>query len=178
MRSDYITIMATKIQQTDRNRLIAQFLDKIVIDAGVGRLSNQPSFEEKALPQVMKDISLVSGQKPEVRRAKKSIAGFKIREGQIVGLRVTLRKKKMIDFFERIIKIVLPRVRDFRGLDPKIIDKGGTLNIGLKEHQVFPEINPEQSPIPFSLGVSIVPRIKNREKSVEKFRALGVPLKK
>lgn len=126
----------------------------------------------------MRDVSWIAGQKPQTRGAKKSIAGFKIREGQIVGLSVTLRKKKMVDFFERLIRIVLPRVKDFRGLDPKIIDKGGTLNIGLKEHQVFPEINPEQSPISFSLGISIVPRIKNREKAVEMFRALGVPLKK
>ena len=84
----------------------------------------------------------------------------------------------MVDFFERLIRIVLPRVRDFRGLDPKIIDKGGVLSIGLKDTQAFPEINPEQSPISFSLGISIVPRVKNREKAVEQFRSLGVPLKK
>ncbi|MBI4087605.1 MAG: 50S ribosomal protein L5 [Candidatus Liptonbacteria bacterium] len=167
-----------KSKQSNLGFEATKFLEKVVIDVGVGRLSGQPNFEEKALSQITKDLSLVAGQKPQVRRAKKSIAGFKTREGQIVGLRVTLRKKKMVDFFERLIRIVLPRVRDFRGLDPNIIDQGGTLNIGLKESVVFPEINPEQSPISFSLGISAVPRIKNREKSVEHFRALGVPLKK
>ena len=167
-----------KIKQSKGEKHIGEFLQKIVIDAGVGRLSNQPNFEEKSLLQVVKDLSAISGQKPEIRRAKKSIAGFKIREGQIVGLRITLRRKKMVDFFERLIRIVLPRVRDFRGLDSKIIDKGGTLNLGLKEHVVFPEINLEQSPISFSLGMSIVPKIKNREKALEQFRAFGVPLKK
>ena len=170
--------MATKPQQSDHNKAVAQFLEKIVIDAGIGRLSNQPNFEDKALVQVTRDISLITGQKAQIRRAKKSIAGFKIRDGQIVGLKVTLRKKRMIDFFERLVRIVLPRVRDFRGLDLKTIDGGGTLNIGLKEQQVFPEIDPEHSPVSFSLGISVVPRIKNRGKAVETYRALGVPLRK
>src|SRR5262249_38604708 len=102
----------------NNNRKAARtFLEKIVIDAGVGRLSQTPNFEEKALVQVMSDLANMTGQKAEIRRAKKSIAGFKIREGQIVGLRVTLRREKMVDFFERLITIVLPRVRDFTGLE-------------------------------------------------------------
>lgn len=157
---------------------VRKFLEKIVVDAGVGRLSQTPNFEDKALVQVMRDLSLMTGQKAQIRRSKKSIAGFKMREGQIVGLRVTLRRDKMVDFFERLISIVLPRVRDFNGLDPKIIDKAGVLNIGLREQGVFPEISPEQSPISFSLGIAIVPRIRNRAEAEQTFRALGVPLKK
>jgi len=157
---------------------IRSLLEKAVIDAGVGRLSQQPNFEEKILPQVMRDLAAVTGQQPQIRRAKESIAGFKIREGQIVGLRVTLRGAKMVDFFERLITIVLPRVRDFSGLEPSVIDQGGTLNIGVRDQLVFPEISPEQSPITFSLGASIVPKIRNREKSVEAFEKLGVPIKK
>lgn len=165
-------------QENPRKKEIRGFLEKIVIDAGVGRLSQTPNFEEKALVQVSKDIASMTGQKPQIRRAKKSIAGFKTREGQIVGLKVTLRRDKMVDFFERLITMVWPRVRDFSGLELGNIDENGTLNTGIREQVVFPEINPEQSPISFSIGVSMVPRIRNRAASLEEFRKLGVPLKK
>jgi large subunit ribosomal protein L5 len=154
------------------------FLEKIVVNSGVGRMSQQPSFEDKVLPLVMKDLAIMSGQKPHIRKATKSIAGFKIREGQIVGERKTLRHDKMVDFFERLINIVLPRVRDFVGISLSNIDKGGVLNIGIKEHLVFPEINPEETTLIFPLQVTIVPRHKDREKAVAAYRSLGVPLKK
>ena len=157
---------------------LSSFLEKIVIDVGVGRLSAQPNFQEKVLPQIMKDISALSGQKAQIRPAKKSIAGFKTREGQTVGLKITLRRKKMVDFFERLIRIVLPRVRDFGGIAPTAIDKHGVLNVGIREHVVFPEISPEQSPTSFSLGINIVPKIKSRDSSIETFKRMGVPLKK
>lgn len=168
-----------KTSHADPRRAEARaFLEKIVVDAGVGRLGQQPSFEEKILPQVVRDIAAMTGQKPQLRRAKESIAGFKLREGQIVGLRVTLRGEKMVDFFERLITIVLPRVRDFGGLEHSAIDQGGTLNVGLRDHFVFPEISPEESPVSFSLGASIVPKKKDHDISFEKFKALGVPMKK
>lgn len=156
---------------------IRAFLEKVVIDAGVGRLSQQANFEDKILPQIMTDIGLITGQKPQVRKAKKSIAGFKVREGQIVGIKVTLRKEKMVDFFERLITIVLPRVRDFIGLDEKNVDACGVLNLGVREQGVFPEISLEQSPVTFSIGVSMIPKKKNRQIAVEEFKKLGVPLK-
>jgi large subunit ribosomal protein L5 len=167
----------TKKTNSDRKAMRA-FLEKVVLDAGVGRLGQQPSFEEKILPQVMRDIASVTGQQPQIRRAKESIAGFKLREGQIVGLRVTLRQEKMVDFFERLITIVLPRVRDFNGLEHSAIDQGGTLNVGVRDHLVFPEIFPERSPVSFSIGVSIVPKVRNRVRSIEKFKEFGVPMKK
>jgi len=158
---------------------IRAFLEKIVIDAGVGRLGQQPNFEDKALPQVIRDIAAIAGQTPQKRKAKESIAGFKVREGQIVGLKLTLRKAKMVDFFERLITIVLPRVRDFNGLEHSAVDHGGTLNVGLRDQLVFPEISPEQSPITFGIGVSIVPKIKkNRAAAFEQYKAFGVPMKK
>jgi large subunit ribosomal protein L5 len=167
--------METKknIAQTPR-----EFLEKIVIDVGVGRLSQNSQFEDKGLPQVMRDVALLAGQQPQVRKARKSISGFKLREGQTVGLRITLRRQKMVDFFERLIRIVLPRVRDFIGLDTHTVDGGGVLNVGLKEHSVFPEINQEQSPVIFSLGISIVPKEKNREEALEAYRRFGVPFKR
>jgi large subunit ribosomal protein L5 len=167
----------TKKTHSDRKAMRA-FIEKVVVDAGVGRLSQQPSFEEKILPQVMRDIAAISGQQPQVRKARESIAGFKVREGTIVGLRVTLRREKAVDFFERLITIVLPRVRDFGGLEHSAIDQGGTLNVGVRDHLVFPEIVPEKSPVSFSIGVSVVPKVRNRVKSVEKFAAFGVPMKK
>ncbi len=165
-------------QLNKENVELRRFLEKVVIDAGVGRIGQQPNFEEKILPQISKDIAAITGQKPQIRRAKKSIAGFKLREGQIVGLRVTLRKAKMLDFFGRLITIVLPRVRDFGGLDIKTIDNGGVLSVGVREHIVFPEISPEQSPVSFSIGISIVPRIKDRARSIEEFKSFGVPFRK
>lgn len=165
-------------EENKRRKEIGRFLEKVVVDAGVGRLSQTPNFEEKALVQVSRDLADITGQKPQIRRAKKSIAGFKIREGQIVGLRITLRRARMVDFFERLITIVLPRVRDFSGLELSNVDTGGTLNLGVRDHLVFPEISPEHSPISFPIGVSAVPRIRNHDRSMETFRALGVPLKK
>ncbi len=165
-------------KQSENSRRVTQFLEKIVIDAGVGRAAQNPNFEERGLPQVSRDIALIAGQKPQVRRAKKSISGFKVREGQIVGLKATLRRGKMVDFFERLVKIVWPRVRDFRGVDLGAVDRGGVLNVGFKEQFVFPEVKPEESPLSFSLGVSIVPRKKDRQWAIEKFRELGLPLKK
>jgi len=167
----------TNSEQTTRKE-IRNFLEKIVVDAGVGRLSQTPNFEDKALVQVMRDIADMTGQAPQMRRATKSIAGFKIREGQIVGVRVTLRREKMVDFFERLITIVLPRVRDFGGLALSAVDHGGTLNVGVREQVVFPEISPEHSPVTFSIGASIVPKVKHREKALQMYRKLGVPLKK
>ncbi len=154
------------------------FLEKIVINVGVGRLSQQSNFEEKLLPQIMRDVAVIAGQAPRVRRAKKSIAGFKVREGQIVGVCLTLRGRKMVDFFNRLIMIVLPRVRDFRGIDPKVVDNGGVLNVGLREHLVFNEINPEESTLIFPLEISVVPCRRDRAAALKAYRELGVPLKK
>ena len=167
-----------KDTQKQQRREIRTFLEKVVIDVGVGRLSQTPNFEEKALVQVMRDIADMTGQQPQIRRAAKSIAGFKIREGQVVGVRVTLRREKMVDFFTRLVTIVLPRVRDFGGLNLSAVDHGGVLNVGIRDHVVFPEIVPEQSPITFPLGVNVVPRVKNREKAMAEYKKLGVPMKK
>lgn len=157
--------------------LAAQTIEKVVVNAGVGRASQQPNFEDKVLVQIMRDLSVMAGQKPQKRAAKKSIAGFKVREGQTVGLRTTLRGRLAVDFFERLITIVLPRVRDFTGLSPDIIDANGSLNIGFKEQLVFPEINPEESTFIFPLAVNIVPRKKDRAAALAAYHALGVPLK-
>lgn len=153
-------------------------LEKIVVNVGLGKMRNLTQFEEKLLPEVIKEISVITGQKPAVRRAKKSIAGFKTRTGDIIGLQTTLRGKRMKDFLARLINIVFPRVKDFRGIDLKNIDGGGNLNVGFKEQSAFPEINIEASKVNFGLQVTVVPKLRKREKAIELYRSLGLPLKK
>ncbi|OGY57037.1 MAG: 50S ribosomal protein L5 [Candidatus Colwellbacteria bacterium RBG_13_48_8] len=153
-------------------------LKKIVIATGVGRLRQNAQFEASILPEMMKDLSLITGQKPAPCPARKSIAGFKIRQGNLVGLKVTLRGRRMNDFLHRLINITLPRVRDFRGIEPKQIDKEGSLNIGFREHVVFPEIIPEESKFDFGLQVTLVSGIKDPVKAYHFFRdELKLPLK-
>lgn len=161
-----------------KNDLALPKLDRMVINVGVGRLSQQPNFEEKILPEITRELAEITGQKPSPTKAKKSIAGFKIRAGQIIGLKVTLRHKRMDDFLERLINVALPRLRDFRGIDLKNVDKSGNLNIGLRDHLIFPEINPEISKVDFGMEISIVSTAKKREEAIQLYRILGVPLKK
>lgn len=161
-----------------KNKLMAPKIEKVVINIGLGRLSQQANFEDKILPEIMSELASITGQKPVPTKAKKSIASFKTRIGQIIGLKVTLRGRRMFDFIERLVKIVLPRVRDFRGIDLKNIDKNGNLTVGIKEQVVFPEINQETSKINFGLESTIVARAKNKEEAIELFRLIGIPLKK
>jgi len=154
-------------------------LEKIVVNSGIGRLSQLPNFEEKVLPELMKEFALITGQRPATRIARQSIAGFKIRAGQIVGLKADLRSKRMVDFFQKLVKVVLPRMRDFRGINLKSIDNRGNLNIGFREQMVFPEISPEQSHHNYGLEVTIVPKqIKNRDKAIDFYREMNLPLQK
>jgi len=153
-------------------------LEKIVVSTTVGRLSQRPGFADKILPAIAKDLAVITGQKPAPRPARKSIAGFKIREGDIVGLKVTLRGKRMKDFLKKFVEVALPRVRDFRGIDPKAIDAQGNLTIGVREHIVFPEVNPDETKIDFGLEVTLVSSTKNKEESYKLFKSLGVPLMK
>jgi large subunit ribosomal protein L5 len=153
-------------------------LEKIVVNVGVGRLSAQPHFDDKILPEVMNELALITGQKPMTRLSRKSIAGFKLRMGTTIGLKVTLRGNRMKDFLERLIRVVLPRVKDFRGLDSKSVDSAGNLTIGFKEHLSFPEITADVSKVNFGLEVTLVPKMRNKEKAVELYRIMGLPFKK
>lgn len=153
-------------------------LEKIVISVGVGKMRNLAHFEDKILPEIVKELSLLAGQKPAERKAKKAISNFKTRAGDIVGLQVTLRGKKMEDFFMRMNAIVFPRVKDFRGVDPKKIDQHGNLNVGLKEQYVFPEIIIEQSNVNFGVQITCVPKVRKRDVAIDFYRAAGVPLMK
>lgn len=153
-------------------------ISKIVVNVGLGRLREQGGFDDKILPEIIKEVALITGQKPAIRQAKKSIAGFKIRAGESVGLVVTLRGKKMEDFLKRLTNFVLPRVKDFRGLSLTNVDQSGNLNFGFREQFVFPEIVPEKSKVNFGLQVTAVVNFKNREAAIDFYRSLGVPLMK
>ena len=153
-------------------------LEKLVVNTGLGRLSSQPNFEDKILPELVKEFSVIVGQKPAIRAAKKSIAGFKLRMGTVVGLKATLRKKRMEQFLKKMINVVLPRVRDFRGVKSTSIDQNGNLSIGLKEQLVFPEVSPETSKVNFGLEMTLVPKLKDKEKAVALYKELGIPFSK
>jgi len=153
-------------------------IDKVVINVGIGRLSGQPSFDDKILPELIKEISMICGQKPSVCRVKKSIAGFKVREGAVVGLKATLRGARLKEFLNKFINAVLPRVRDFRGINPKSLDQNGNLTMSLKEHYVFPEISSDYSKVNFGLEITVVPKLQKKEKATELYKELKIPFKK
>ena len=152
-------------------------LEKIVISTGVGKLRQRPGFTENILPAIEKDLAAITGQKAAPSGAKQSIAGFKVRQGDVIGLKVTLRGKRMNDFLTKLIGVVMPRIRDFHGINPKQIDKGGNLTIGIREHIVFPEVNPDEVKFDFGLEITLVSNAKNKEEGYELFKSLGVPLK-
>ena len=171
--------MNPRVRIIDENprETIKRSFEKIVVNAGIGRMLREPHFEDKGFVEIKKELGALTGQAPQVRRLRKSLAGFTAREGEPVGLRITLRGAKMVDFFLRLVRIVMPRVRDFRGIDISNIDAQGVLNLGIREQSVFPEINAEESRTAFSLGVNIVPKKKNRDLTIELYRSLGVPLR-
>lgn len=148
-------------------------LRKIVVNMGVGKAITEKKFMEEAV-EAMKTIA---GQKPVVTRSRQSIAGFKLREGQAVGCKVTLRGKRMYEFLDRLISLALPRVRDFRGLDPKGFDGNGNYSLGLTEQLVFPELNPDKFTSVQGMHVTIVTNSGNDDESRELLRAIGMPFR-
>ena len=147
-------------------------LEKVVINVGVGRLR-----DEKQHTAVIKAITLIAGQKPSPRPARKAIAAFKTRKGLVVGYKATLRGKMMWDFILRLISIALPRQRDFRGVSEDSFDAAGNLTIGFKEHIVFPEMIGEDVPSIFGFEVTVKTTAKRREEGVVLLKALGFPIK-
>ncbi len=155
-------------------------LEKIVVNSGVGKFREKSSFENKILPEISKQMAAITGQKPSFKKAKKSISSFKIREGDIIGLTVTLRGRLMNDFLKRLVNITLPRKKDFKGIDKKSVDSSGNLTIGFKDQYAFPEVEMDKSEVNFGLEVTLVPKDeknKNREKTIEIFKKLGIPFR-
>jgi len=156
------------------NNLAIPRIEKVVINVGTGHGLKDPKFNEV----VENTLQRITGQRPIKTVAKKSISNFKIRDGLVVGMVVTLRGKRMNDFIDKLVNVTLPRIRDFRGLEATCIDPKGNLNIGFKEHIAFPEIKPDEVEKIHGLQVSIVTTAKTREEGLELFRLLGVPFRK
>jgi len=149
-------------------------ITKAVVNVGFGRHAKEKAYIEK----VVDGLKRISGQKPVMAKARKSISSFKIREGMVIGASVKLRGARMYDFIDKLINITFPRVRDFRGISEKIIDRQGNLTVGIKEHLSFPEIKADDVENIFGLEISLSTNAKTREEGLEMFRLMGFPFKK
>lgn len=156
-----------------KNILSLPRLKKVVVNMGVGRAITEKKFLEEAV-EAMK---IIVGQKPVITLARQSIAGFKLREGQAIGCKVTLRGKRMYEFLDRLISVALPRVRDFRGLDPNGFDGQGNYTLGLTEQLVFPELNPDKFTHTQGMNVTLVTSTNSNDEARELLRRLGMPLR-
>ena len=149
-------------------------LEKIVVNIGVG----DASTNSKLLDAAKKELEMITGQKPVITKAKKSIAGFKIREGQAIGCKVTLRGEAMYTFLEKLVKIALPRVRDFRGISNKAFDGRGNYTLGIKEQSVFPEIVYDDIVKVRGMDIVFVTTAKTNEEALDLLKGFGLPFKK
>jgi large subunit ribosomal protein L5 len=149
-------------------------LDKIVVNIGVGDGAHDSKFVEAA----QKDLEIITGQKAVITKAKKSIAGFKLREGQPIGVKVTLRGENMYNFMEKLIKVSLPRVRDFRGASPKALDGFGNYTLGIKEQLIFPEIEFDNIVKLRGMDIVFVTTAKTNEEAFELLSGFGMPFRK
>ena len=149
-------------------------LQKIVINVGVGKATQQASLLEGAVA----DLRVITGQKPLVTKAKKSIAGFKLREGNAIGVKVTLRGDRMWEFFDRLITLAIPRIRDFRGLDPDGFDGSGNYNFGVTEQLIFPEIDYDKVEKIKGMNITFVTTAPTDEQGRALLRELGMPFRK
>jgi large subunit ribosomal protein L5 len=156
------------------NIMEAPRLEKIVINMGVGRATQQPSLLEGAV----RDLTVISGQKPLVTKATKSIAGFKLREGQNIGCKVTLRGDRMWEFLDRLISVAIPRIRDFRGMATTSFDGRGNYTFGVTEQLIFPEIEYDRVDAPRGMDITIVTTARNDEEGRAFLLAFGFPFKR
>ncbi len=149
---------------------------KAVVNIGIGRLTASSKNNKELVKRISDALAVITGQKPSVRLAKKSIASFKTREGMPIGLKVTLRGKRMEDFIYKFVSLTIPRIRDFWGIPLKNIDETGNLNYGIKESNVFPETESIQNIPSFGLEITFVTNTKNREQSIKLYKLLDFPL--
>lgn len=146
-------------------------IEKIVVNMGVGKMRDNKAF----ISECVSDLMVITGQFPSKRNAKVSISNFKLRKGQLSGIMVTLRGEKMWDFYEKFVKIVLPRVKDFRGVTKKYFDEQGNYSLGLKEHLVFPEVDANKITYTKPLQITIKVRSGSKKSSYSLLKALGMP---
>ncbi len=155
------------------NLFQAPRLEKVVVNVGAG----EGAHDAKIIETVTQDLALITGQRPVVTKAKKSISNFKIREGSPVGCRVTLRGRRMYEFTDRLVNSALPRIRDFRGVPTTSFDDNGNYTLGIKEHLIFPEIDHDKIEKNYGMDITFVIRSGNREASQELLKLLGMPFR-
>ena len=148
-------------------------LEKIVINMGVG----QGAADVKIIEQAAQELGLIAGQHPVITRAKKAISNFKIKEGQPVGVKVTLRRTRMYEFFDRLVNVAMPRIRDFRGVSPSGFDQGGNYALGLNEQLIFPEIDYDKVSRVQGMDVILCTTAESRDEAEELLKQLGMPFK-
>jgi large subunit ribosomal protein L5 len=172
-----------KVSQTMRERfgyknpMEIPRLEKIVVNIGLGKLSDAGK-ENKIIEDSVSELSLITGQRPVITRARKSIAGFKLREGVSIGCMVTLRGDRMYEFFDRLVNLALPRVRDFRGISPDAFDGSGNYTLGIREHLIFPEIDYGKIDKLKGMNITIVTTAKSDEEARDLMKNLGMPFRK
>jgi large subunit ribosomal protein L5 len=182
-RSDYVARLKTQFDQTIRGELIKQFgyknpmqvpvLTKVVLNMGIG----EGVADRKKVESAAADLSLIAGQKAVITKARKSIATYKLRDGQAIGCKVTLRKARMYDFVDRLVNIALPRIRDFRGLNPKSFDGRGNLSLGIKEHIVFPEIDFDKAVDIWGLDITVCTSARSDDEARALLTAFNFPFR-
>src|SRR5437764_3916419 len=155
------------------NKMAIPKLEKIVINMGVGRATQDKALLDAAV----ESLSRISGQKPQVTRAKVSVSGFRLREGNEIGCKVTLRGRRMYEFLDRLVSVALPRIRDFRGLNPNSFDGHGNYTLGLSEQTVFPEIDADKVTFTQGMDVTIVTTTTNDDEARELLRQFGMPFR-
>jgi large subunit ribosomal protein L5 len=176
LREKYQTEVVPKLKERFeyKNPMMVPKLEKVVINMSVGEAIQN----SKALEKAVDELTTISGQKPVITKAKKSIAAFKLREGMNIGAKVTLRGERMYVFLDKLFNVVLPRIRDFRGLNRKSFDGRGNYNLGLREQLVFPEINFDKVDKARGMDIVIVTTAKNDEEATEFLTHMGLPLQK
>ncbi|MFO7558006.1 MAG: 50S ribosomal protein L5 [Desulfobacterales bacterium] len=175
MKEFYEKEVVPSLMETFKYKNIMQVpgLKKIVLNMGLG----EAIHNIKILDSASEELAAISGQKPVIRRAKKSIAAFKLREGMPVGCMVTLRGKRMYDFFNKLVNVALPRVRDFRGISGKAMDGNGNYTLGITEQIIFPEIDYDKIDKIKGLNISIVTTARTDEEGKELFKLMGMPFR-
>jgi large subunit ribosomal protein L5 len=156
-----------------KNRLSLPRLQKIVVNMGVGKALQ----EKNRIDQAAEQLAQITGQKAQVTKAKKAVSGFRLREGNAIGCRVTLRGRRMYEFLDRLISIALPRIRDFRGVNPKSFDGHGNYSLGLAEQMVFPEIDPDKVTFTQGMDVTFVTSTHSDDEARELLRGFGMPFR-
>ena len=155
------------------NRLSLPRLQKIVVNMGVGKALQDKNRMEQAAEQ----LSLITGQRAQVTKAKRAVSGFRLREGNEIGCRVTLRGRRMYEFLDRLISIALPRIRDFRGVNPRSFDGHGNYSLGLTEQSVFPEVDPDKVTFVQGMDITFVTSTNNDDEARELLRGFGMPFR-